>query len=223
MLQPSSLNNVVFNQNFLKNWATGKWASHCTSYMCPESRFFKYLWNTKEMCSQSVHLEIGLLFSCSGSWCGYFPEYKTLGSIQEVVEFSGHFIAWTGRLSRPLSSLLESMGQGNFIPKNTSGRPKQVSAHKSNINNASKKEREVAQSCLILCYPVDYTVNGILQARILEWVAFPFSRGSSQTRDQTQVSCIAGRFFTTWATRKARNNDSFLAITLASSSRSFII
>ena len=46
MLQPSSLNNAVFNQNFLKNWAAGKWASHCTSYMCPESRFFKYLWNT---------------------------------------------------------------------------------------------------------------------------------------------------------------------------------
>ena len=42
---------------------------------------------------------------------------------------------------------------------------------------------------------MDYTVHGILQARILEWVAFPFSRGSSQTRDQTQVSHIADRFF----------------------------
>ena len=48
-----------------------------------------------------------------------------------------------------------------------------------------------------------YTVYGILQARILEWVAFPFSRGSSQARDQTQVSCIAGRFFTSWASREA--------------------
>ena len=45
-----------------------------------------------------------------------------------------------------------------------------------------------AQSCLTLCYPMDYTVHGILQARILEWVAFPFSRGSSQPRDGTQVS-----------------------------------
>ena len=44
-------------------------------------------------------------------------------------------------------------------------------------------------------------VHGILQARILEWVAFPFSRGSSQPREQTQVSHIAGRFFTSWATR----------------------
>ena len=44
-----------------------------------------------------------------------------------------------------------------------------------------------------------YIVHGILQARILDWVAFPFSRESSQTRDQTQVSRIAGRFFTSWA------------------------
>ena len=53
-----------------------------------------------------------------------------------------------------------------------------------------------AQSCPTLCDPIDYTVYGILQARILEWVAFPFSRGSSPPRDRTQVSCIAGRFFT---------------------------
>ena len=48
---------------------------------------------------------------------------------------------------------------------------------------------------------MDYTVHGILQARILEWVAFPFSRGSSQTKDRTQVSPIAGGFFTSLATR----------------------
>ena len=51
---------------------------------------------------------------------------------------------------------------------------------------------------------MDYTVHGILQARILEWLAFPFSRGSSQPRDQTQVSHIAGGFFTGWATREAQ-------------------
>ena len=49
-----------------------------------------------------------------------------------------------------------------------------------------------AQSCLTLCGPMDYTVYGILQVIILEWVAFPFSRGSSQPRDWTQVSHIAG-------------------------------
>ena len=55
---------------------------------------------------------------------------------------------------------------------------------------------KVAQLCPTLCDPMDYTPHGILQARILEWVAFPFSRGFSQARDQTQVSCIAGGFFT---------------------------
>ena len=54
----------------------------------------------------------------------------------------------------------------------------------------------VAQSCLTLYNPMDDTVHGILQARILEWVAFPFTRGSSKPRDRTQVSRIAGGFFT---------------------------
>ena len=51
----------------------------------------------------------------------------------------------------------------------------------------------VTQSCLTLCDPMDCIVHGILQARILEWVASPFSRGSSQPRDQSQVSHIAGK------------------------------
>ena len=63
---------------------------------------------------------------------------------------------------------------------------------------------KVAQLCPTLCDPMNPTVHGILQARILEWVAFPISRGSSQPRDRTQVSCIAGRFFTSWATREAQ-------------------
>ena len=59
----------------------------------------------------------------------------------------------------------------------------------------------VAQSCLTLCEPMDCSLpgsslHGILQARTLEWVAMPFSRGSSQPRDQTQVSHIAVEFFT---------------------------
>ena len=57
-------------------------------------------------------------------------------------------------------------------------------------------EVKVAQSCPTLGDPMDYTVHGILQARILEWVAVPFSRVSSQPRDQTQVSHITGGFFT---------------------------
>ena len=67
----------------------------------------------------------------------------------------------------------------------------------------------VTQSCLTLCDPMDCSppgssVHGILQARILEWVAMPSSGESSQPRDQTQVSRIAGRCFTLWATREAQ-------------------
>ena len=63
-------------------------------------------------------------------------------------------------------------------------------------------------SCQTLCNPMDCSspgssVHGISQARILEWVAMPFSRGSSQARDQTHVSCLAGEFFTHWATWEA--------------------
>ena len=66
----------------------------------------------------------------------------------------------------------------------------------------------VAQSCPPLCNPMDCTlpgssVHGISQARILEWTAISFSRGSSPPRDRTWVSYIAGRFFSVWATREA--------------------
>ena len=58
---------------------------------------------------------------------------------------------------------------------------------------------KVTQSSPTYCDPVDYTIHGILQARILEWIAFPFSRGSSQPRDRSQASHISGGFFTNWA------------------------
>ena len=110
-----------------------------------------------------------------------------------------------------------------------------------------EKKVKVTQSCLTLCDPKDYTVHGILQARILEWVAFPFFQGifptqgsnpslphcrwilyqlshkgsprilewvaypfpssSSWPRNQTRVSCIAGRFFNNWAIREAHPMD----------------
>ena len=73
----------------------------------------------------------------------------------------------------------------------------------------SESESEVAQSCLTLCNPMAYSppgssIHGILQARILEWVAISFSRGSSQPRDWTHVSCIVGRRFNLWATKEGR-------------------
>ena len=66
---------------------------------------------------------------------------------------------------------------------------------------------EVTHLCPTLCDPVDcslpgFSVHRILQARILEWVAISFSRGSSWPRDRTWLSCTAGRCFNLWATRK---------------------
>ena len=73
-------------------------------------------------------------------------------------------------------------------------------------------ESEVAQSCPTLCDPIDcslpgFSVYGIFQARVLEWVTIFFSRRSSRPRDWTWVSCIIGRHFTVWATREVSTND----------------
>ena len=78
---------------------------------------------------------------------------------------------------------------------------------------------EVAQSCPTLCDPVDCSlsgssVHGIFQARVLEWTAISFSRGSSWPRNRTQVSRIAGRRFAVWATREAQNRGLFLTVSL---------
>ena len=89
-----------------------------------------------------------------------------------------------GLCSLPVSCL----AWGDPVPASTASRVSEV---------------KLAQLCPTLCNPMDYTVHRILQARILEWVAFPFSRGSSQPRKRTQVSCIEGEFFTSWATREA--------------------
>ena len=67
----------------------------------------------------------------------------------------------------------------------------------------------ITQSCPTLCNPMDCglpgsLVHGIFQARVLEWVAISFSRGSSLPSDRTRISCIVGRRFTIWATRKAQ-------------------
>ena len=92
-------------------------------------------------------------------------------------------------------------GQGHSGEYDDGNWQEKMERRGKSIENCS--EVKVAQLCPTLCEPMDYTVHGILQARILEWVAFSFSRGSSQPRDRTQVSCIVGRFFTSWATREA--------------------
>ena len=79
------------------------------------------------------------------------------------------------------------------------------------LESMHKTCKAVAQSCPTLCNPMDCSlpgssVHGISQARILKWVAISFFRGSSWPRDWTWVSSIAGRFFTTWATKEAPSN-----------------
>ena len=66
--------------------------------------------------------------------------------------------------------------------------------------------RDLAAAAAAALYPARLPFHEILQARILEWVAIPLSRGSSQPRDQTQVFCVVGRFFTIWATREAQTS-----------------
>ena len=78
----------------------------------------------------------------------------------------------------------------------------------AHIYSESESESGFVQFCPTLCYPMDCSlsgssVHGIFQARLLEWIAISFSRGSSQPRNWTQVSHTAGRFFTVWATRQA--------------------
>ena len=86
--------------------------------------------------------------------------------------------------------------QADSLPTEPSGKPITVWS-------------EVAQSCLTLCDPMDcsppgFSIHEIFQAWVLEWVAISFSRGSSQPRDWTRVSRIAGRRFTIWATREVQ-------------------
>ena len=98
---------------------------------------------------------------------------------------------------------------GNSVYRGGGGR--EMKGKKEDWVNFICKEMELklAQSCLTLCDPMDCSppgssAHGILQARVLGWVATPFSRGSSQPKDLTRVSCITGGFINICATREAQ-------------------
>ena len=92
------------------------------------------------------------------------------------------------------------------------------------------KLSEVTQSCPTLCDPMDcslpgFSVHGVFQARVLDWVAISFSRGSSLSRDWTQVSCIAGRRFNLWVTREGHGGQDIgtLATDLAMKNQGWLL
>ena len=92
-----------------------------------------------------------------------------------------------------MKEVFTKWGEGVLCPREC---PREETAYSRHM-----KESEVAQPCPTLCDPMDcslpgFSVYGIFQARVLEWGAFSFSRGSSLPKGQTQVSCIAGRRFT---------------------------
>ena len=104
-----------------------------------------------------------------------------------------------------LQQLFDSQTWGFFISRPTAS--VSFSGFTFVYVSVSSPWSEVTQPCPILCDPVDcnlldFSIHGILQARILEWIAISFSRGSSRPRDQTRVSRIGGRRFNLWATRE---------------------
>ena len=149
----------------------------------------------KMWCSREMHISWELSEG-STHYLNHIPE-KKLVEKNCILGFLMISIAW------PRSTLWSSLSRTSvFLFLSVLG----LHCHEWAFSNFHKQMKvKVTQSCLTLCDPMDYSVHGILQARILEWVAFPFSRGSSQPRGQTQVSRIAGRLFTSWATGEAHN------------------
>ena len=137
----------------------------------------------KKTCTKKIPGPDGSL----GEFYHIFEELKLISFITKLTEWRGetHTIIWTD-----------------------------AEKYLTKVNTFHDKSVKVlvVQLCLTLWNPMgcslpgSFTWNslhGILQARILEWVVIPFSMGSSQSRDQTHISCIAGRFFTVWATKEA--------------------
>jgi len=116
------------------------------------------------------------------------------GDPHHVWIYSCSAISFSPRAS-PLETYQDASGEN--------GEPEKFWLDFTNFLWKPKVKVKGTQSCPTLCDPIDYTVHGILQVRILVWVAFPFSRGSSWPRNRTRVFCIAGRFLTNWAIREA--------------------
>ena len=136
------------------------------------------------------------------------PVYRVGDAIQPshpVIPFYSHFQSFPASGSFQMVQFCTSGGQSIGVSASTSVLP-------TNIQDLFPWRWAGCPWKLlshIQLFMTPWTVHGILQARIQEWVAFPFSRGSSQPRDWTQVSRIAGGFFTDWAPREAHIMHSF--------------
>ena len=153
---------------------------------------------------------------------GYGPKSLQIKEAQKIMLAGQRKPGWRrwGRMGEGAGLPLESVGRSRVARGRVSGCPwvcmlfsLLCSLRPSDVSSADCLAFcwcccMCDQSCPTLCGPMDCSppgssVHGILQARILEQVAFPFSKGSSHPRDTVSVSCIAGRFFTFWATRGA--------------------
>ena len=164
-----------------------------------------WLFTTPWTVAHQAPLSMGFSWQehCSGLSCPlphFLPDPEIEPMVSCISCIAGRFCT-----AEPSGQLIQRVAYLNPVPrivKCTIYTPLHYGS--GNPHYSLESESEVTQSCLSLCDPMDYSlpgfsVHGIFQARVLEWVAISFSRGSSWPRDQTQISCIAGRCFTLWA------------------------
>ena len=161
--------------------------------------------------SQAQTCLVAFMFAVLSAWVVLFPALSLTVSCLWAIRIRGQILPQRGLL-RPscvrwqISAPLSSIYFLSDHPFSLTTACLFIFTHLLCIGNVAdtstmgKWKVEVAWLCPTLCDPMEYTVCGILQARILEGVAVPFSSGSSRPRNQTGVSCIAGGFFTSWVT-----------------------
>ena len=181
----------------------------------------------------SQHLENNMWFDISHRHSGKESPYLLTGDSRDMGRTPGSGRSPGRGNSNPLqhSCLENSSDRGDWqatvhgVSKSQTGLSTHTHTHtfcemySIVLGPSELNEVLVAQSCPTLCDPrdcslTDFPVHGILQARILAWLAIPFSRGSSLPRGWTQVSWIAGRFFTTWSAREVNNRNYSLWVVL---------
>ena len=141
------------------------------------------------------------------SLVGYSPWGRKELDTTERLHFHFSYCSWVLK-ARILKWVALSLSRGFFWPKKKLASLHSLPLrHQGSPRIKDESESEVAQSRPTLCDPMDCSlpgssIHGTFQAIVLEWIAISFSRGSSQPRDQTQVSHIVDRRFTVWATRE---------------------